>query len=182
MGDSGRLLDSQLTKTNGLIARAMVPVAQIISDIGQGKAKSTGSYLGSLINSLRLLAAGFNYLNHTRKEVTRLYVRDSAMNQLYKWDCEVGQDELYPFDVTKRCEEIHKAKKLGSFKQHKRAPQAGYSNKWPRHKGQRSQPPYNTVNNNRSYSANYNSKSHQGKPFLGRKNQPQQWAQQKHKQ
>ncbi|MPC79354.1 hypothetical protein E2C01_073877 [Portunus trituberculatus] len=35
------------------------------------------------------------------------------MVDLCKWECEVGQDELFPFDVAKKCEEIHKAGRLG---------------------------------------------------------------------
>ena len=32
---------------------------------------------------------------------------DSALVDLCKWVCEVGQNELFPFDVATECEEIH---------------------------------------------------------------------------
>ena len=30
-----------------------------------------------------------------------------------KWECEVGTDTLFPFDVAKKCDEIHITRKLG---------------------------------------------------------------------
>ena len=69
--------------------------------------------MASLIDSLRLLAATFNRLIHFRKEVARIHVNDSALAQFSKWEYEVGTNELFPFDVAKKCDEIHKTKKLG---------------------------------------------------------------------
>ncbi|MPD01014.1 hypothetical protein E2C01_096524 [Portunus trituberculatus] len=88
MSVGGRLVDARLFYANGLFCKALVPVVQCISDI-------------------------VNYLNHLRKEVARLYVHDPAMTNLWKWECEVGRDELFPFDVVKKNEEIHKMRKLG---------------------------------------------------------------------
>ncbi|MPC24635.1 hypothetical protein E2C01_017723 [Portunus trituberculatus] len=48
-----------------------------------------------------------------RKEVAHIHVGDSALAELCKWDCEVGGSDLFPFDVSKRCEEIHKTRRLG---------------------------------------------------------------------
>lgn len=90
-----------------------MPVAKLISDIGGNKRLPTYHYLASLNDSLRLMAAAFNYLNHIRKEVVRIHVNDSALAQLSRWDCEVGTNELFPFDVAKKCEEIHRTKRLG---------------------------------------------------------------------
>ncbi|MPC45529.1 hypothetical protein E2C01_039230 [Portunus trituberculatus] len=53
-----------------------------------------------------------NYINQLRKEVAKIHINDSALADLCKWECEVGKDDLFPFDVTKKCEEIHKARKL----------------------------------------------------------------------
>ncbi|KAK4318784.1 hypothetical protein Pmani_010207 [Petrolisthes manimaculis] len=49
----------------------------------------------------------------TQKEVARIHVNDTALAELCKWECEVGTEELFPFDVVKKCDEIHKTKKLG---------------------------------------------------------------------
>ena len=113
MSVNGRLVDTKLFQTNCLLTKALVPIAVCINDIGEKKSKSLPSYLDGLNNCLRLLTSAVNYLNQLRKDVARIHVRDSAMVDLCKWECEVGQQELFPFDVTQKCEEIHKAGRLG---------------------------------------------------------------------
>ena len=113
MSFGGKLIDVRLFQTNGLITKAIVPIARQISDIGDKKGKTLNSYLDGLNNSLRLLSSAVNYINQLRKEVVRIHVHDSALVDLCKWECEVGKDDLFPFDVTKKCEEIHKTRKLG---------------------------------------------------------------------
>ena len=90
-----------------------MPVAVCISDIGEKKEKPVSSYLDGLNNSLRLLTSVVNYISHLRKEWARIHVDDLALAELCKWDCEVGESDLFPFDVSKRCDEIHKTKRLG---------------------------------------------------------------------
>lgn len=89
-------LDARLTRANCIISKAMVPLAKIVSDIGEKKNLRSEVYFSSLNDSLRLLAAAFNYINHIRKEVARIHVNDSALAQLCKWECEVGTDKLFP--------------------------------------------------------------------------------------
>ncbi|MPC68198.1 hypothetical protein E2C01_062395 [Portunus trituberculatus] len=109
----GRLVDAHLFYANGLLCKALVPVVQCISDIGEKKGKPLYGYLDGLNNSLRLMTSVVNYLNHLRKEVACLHMHGPAMTNLCKWECEVGRDELFPFDLVKKCEEIHKMRKLG---------------------------------------------------------------------
>ena len=170
MSTNGKLLDSHLTRTNALLAKAMVPLATMVADIGQGKGKAVNSYFDSINSSVRMLAAAFNYLNQTRKEVVRMHVREQSLTSLCKWDCPVGQDELFPFDVTKRCDEIGKVRTLGSNSgqnQKKFFRKPATSNnmndfKWPPRQYQRqSFNPYN-----RQGKGNTNKPS---KPFLGKK-------------
>ncbi|XP_045137191.1 uncharacterized protein LOC123519752 [Portunus trituberculatus] len=113
MSVNGRLVDTKLFQTNCLLTKALVPIAVCLDDIGKKKDKSLACYLDGLNSCLRLLTSAVNYLNQLRKDVARIHVRDSAMVDLCKWECEVGQQELFPFDVTKKCEEIHKAGRLG---------------------------------------------------------------------
>lgn len=157
MTTGGKLLDARLTRTNCLVSKAMVPVAKLISDIGENRHHPPDHYLANLNDCLRLLAAAFNYLNHIRKEVARIHVHDSALAQLSRWECEVGTNELFPFDVAKKCDEIHKTKKLGKpyYRQKADLP--------AQHK--RYQPYYNKhhVNKHNTHSR-YNAK-----PFLGQK-------------
>ncbi|MPC44754.1 hypothetical protein E2C01_038433 [Portunus trituberculatus] len=56
----------QLFHTNRLLSKVLVPVAQCISDVGEGKGKPVSSYLEGLNNSLRLLASAVNYVNPLR--------------------------------------------------------------------------------------------------------------------
>lgn len=113
MSAGGKLLDTRLYHRNSLLAKALVPIAQCVSDIGEKPGKPISHYLKGLNNSIRLLASAVNYVNHMRKEVARFHVNNSALVDLCKWDCEVGKDSLFPFDVAKKCDEIHKTKKLG---------------------------------------------------------------------
>ncbi|XP_045129179.1 uncharacterized protein LOC123514963 isoform X1 [Portunus trituberculatus] len=115
MSSGGKLIDTRLFHTNSLISKAIVSIAQCVSDIGERSGKTIGHYLDGLNNSIRLLASAVNYMNQLRKEVARLHVNDSALAELCRWECEVGRDTLFPFDVTKKCDEIHKTKRLGRY-------------------------------------------------------------------
>lgn len=121
MSVGGKLVDTRLSLTNKLLTKALVPIASCISDIGDKKGKPVYFYLDGLNNSLRLLTSAVNYINQLRKEVARTHVNDSALAELCNWECEVGKDDLFPFDVVKKCEEIHKSRKLGrpSFRPYK---------------------------------------------------------------
>ena len=137
MSVGGKLVDTRLALTNGLLTKALVPIAHCLSDIGEKKIQPVTSYLDGLNNSLRLLTSAVNYINQLRKEVARIHVNDSALEELCKWECEVGKDDLFPFDVVKKCEDIHKSRKLGrpSFRPHKTPGRRFVS---PRHSSRRS--------------------------------------------
>ena len=121
MNVGGKLLDARLAHTNNILLRALVPLALCISDIGEKTGKPLKTYLEGFNDSLRLVVSAFNYINHLIKEVIRFHVNDTALSYLCKGGCEVGTDELFPFDVVKKCDEIHKTKKLGrpSFRPYK---------------------------------------------------------------
>ncbi|MPC54312.1 hypothetical protein E2C01_048222 [Portunus trituberculatus] len=82
------------------------------------KAMSVG---GKLLDTRICHTNAVNYLNQVRKEVARIHINDSALAELCKWECEVGQEKLFPFDMIKLCEEVHKTRKLGrpSFRPYK---------------------------------------------------------------
>lgn len=44
-----KLIDAQLSQTNGLIAKALVPIVHCISDIGDKKGHYSSCYLDGLI-------------------------------------------------------------------------------------------------------------------------------------
>lgn len=71
----GRLVDARLSLTNGLISKALVPIARFISDIGEKKGQNIHYYLDGLNNSLRLLTSSVNYVNQLRKEIARIHVQ-----------------------------------------------------------------------------------------------------------
>ena len=94
--------------------QALVPVAQLSplgeyigkTDIGERKVNPVNHYLEGLNNSLCLLTSAVSYPNQLRKEVARIYVHESALADICKWDCEVGTTELFPFDVPKKSKEV----------------------------------------------------------------------------
>lgn len=113
MSIGGRLIDTRLSLTNGLITKALIPIAHCTNDIGEKNGRTIQYYLEGLNSTLRLLTSTVKYVIQLRKEVARIHINDSALAELCKWECEVVKDELFPFDVVKKCEEVHKAKKLG---------------------------------------------------------------------
>lgn len=82
--------------------------------------KAAAAYLPAMNDSLRLLTATFNWLSHARKDVIRNDVRDPAMHEFCSWDVAVGESLLFPFDVTKKADEVRKTKKLGSSHHHQK--------------------------------------------------------------
>ena len=113
MGVGGKLLDTRLCHTIGVLIKALVPIARCVSDIGEKTGKPITSYLSALNDSFRLLTSAVNYLNQLRKEVVRIHANDSALAELCKWECEVGKDDLFPFDVIKKCDDILRTRRLG---------------------------------------------------------------------
>lgn len=156
MSVQGKLVDTRLSLTNGLLVKALVPIARCISDVGEQNVQPITCYLDGLNNSLRLLTSAVNYVNQLRKEVARLHVHDSALEELCKWECEVGRDDLFPFDVVKKCEDIHKSRKLGrpAFRPYK-AP----GKRFPPPRQIPRRPPYQLQPRSRS----------QTRPFLGQR-------------
>ena len=119
MDNDGKKIDSNLTQINNLIARAIVPIATFVNGIGSGAVKEPKAHLSSMNNAIRLLVAAFNYLNQTRKLTAKAHIKEESLGKICKWEHEVGEKELFPFDVTKKIEEINKTKKLGSYKKNK---------------------------------------------------------------
>lgn len=109
----GKLLDARLTHTNSLLLKAVFPIAQGISDIGEKADKPLNTYLGGFNNNLRLVISAFTYINQLRKEVVRFPFNNTGLAELCKCYFEVKTDELLPFDVFQKCDKIHKTKKLG---------------------------------------------------------------------
>ena len=118
MGKGFNILDKQLYLSNGLLGKAMVPLLKIIDDkdLCHQKVYLSKDHLQGISKSVKLLAAVFNYVNHSRRENVRNGVRDDTMKKLCSWDCKVGAKELFPFNVSKRCTELRKSKNLGRFK------------------------------------------------------------------
>lgn len=85
MTTSGKLLDARLTRTNGILSKAIVLIARLLSDVGEERSHPVEYYLSDLNSSLRLLTAAFNYLNQIKKIVARIHVNDTALAQLCGW-------------------------------------------------------------------------------------------------
>ena len=75
--------------------------------------QAPAAYLETFNDSVRLMAS-FNWLNHARKDNARSSVKDSSFSELCGWDTPVGKENLWPFDVRKKCDELKKTKKLGA--------------------------------------------------------------------
>lgn len=79
MSVGGRLVDARLSYFNSLLIKALVPITECVSDVGERKGKLIKYYLEGLNDCLRLLISSINYANQLRKEVAWIHVNDSAL-------------------------------------------------------------------------------------------------------
>ena len=139
MAKGPSVVDHNLRKVQLAVSKAMVPILRWMHDFAEGKAisfsKSLGlhldvmtnclfvfsgslkpgeNYLQTLHDSLRLMAASFNWLSHCRKDVVRNNIRDHNVGKLCGWDTPVGETSLFACDVTKTVDEMRKTRKLGA--------------------------------------------------------------------
>ena len=111
----GKVIEGGIFRCVGLVAKAMVPVVRMVDDVANQRiVKPATAYLDGANVSVRLMATVFNLLNHVRKDVARFHVKETALQDICNWECDVGSDKLFPFNVTKRCDEIRKTRRLGS--------------------------------------------------------------------
>ena len=114
-----KILDGQLTRTTDVLAKGMVPLLRLASDLKDKTVKLAPGHCKGVLSSLKLLTAAFNYLNHSRKELIRNSIKNDVLRQLCSWKCKVGDKELFPFDVNKRVAELKKGQNLGKQKSYR---------------------------------------------------------------
>ena len=102
--------------------------------------KPPAAYLETFNDTVRMCMASFNWLSHARKDNARNSVRDPVFSDICGWDTAVGKENLWPFDVRKKVDEIKKTKKLGA-PQYKARPKFGRS-KQPYKRNKTSKPKY----------------------------------------
>ena len=97
MGKGNNILDKQLYLSNGLLGRAMVPLLKVVGDteLCHGNVFLSKDQALDINESLKLLTAVINYVNHSRKVNVRYGVRDDVLKRLCSWECDVGSKELF---------------------------------------------------------------------------------------
>ena len=113
MTGPAKLIDRYIVGTTKLINKAMVPLVNVIKDCSLSQDAPMRKYSESVGTSLRLLAAASNYQNYLRKILVRNNVRDDNLHTLCTWEYEVGTDELWKLEVTKKCGELARARRIG---------------------------------------------------------------------
>lgn len=53
MTTGGKLLDARLARTNGIFSKAFVPIAKLLSDVGEKKCRPTEYFLPDLNSNLK---------------------------------------------------------------------------------------------------------------------------------
>ena len=114
-----KILDGQLSRSTDVLAKGMVPLLRLASDMKDETVKLGPGHCKGVLSSLKLLTAAFNYLNHSRKELIRNSVQNEVLRQLCSWKCKVGDKELFPFDVNKKVAELRKGQNLGRLKSYR---------------------------------------------------------------
>ncbi len=114
LGKSARYMDVEVQKTQQYLLKSLVPLITFINDVGTGKSKKITDYVEPLNDSLRLVTAAFTSLVQVRRDIARNDIRDYNFNKLCSWDNPIGVDYIFEGDVTKKCSDMAKSKKLGS--------------------------------------------------------------------
>ena len=91
-----------------------MPLLQLLTDIHNDELKPMQQYLSSLIDSCRLSVANFNYMHQIRKDVAKLLIKEPALRHICSWECPVGDENIFAFDVNKRVKEYNKSLQLGA--------------------------------------------------------------------
>ncbi len=88
-------MDSNVQRTQSLLAHALSAILGIINEIGSGTAGLTESHLQTLTDANRLVTFSFSSLIQVRKELIRNALGFPIV-KLCSWDFPVGQDLLFP--------------------------------------------------------------------------------------
>ena len=166
MSQDGKKIDSNLSQINNLLARAIVPIAGIVNAIGLGSPKDIKAYLSDMNSSIRLVVAAFNYINQTRKLVAKAHIKEDALGKICRWEHEVGETQLFPFDVTKKVEEMNKTKKLGSSS--KKFKDQAFKSFGHGKSSFRKTPFYKKRPSSQGYQGHKYSQANSSRPFLGK--------------
>ena len=158
----GKLLESKLSKSSGLIAKSLVPLFRILTDIHDGSVRPLDAYCEDIFACVRLLVANLNYLHQTRKDVCSVLIQENALKQLCTWQCAIGDEFIFPFDVTKKVEEYKKAKQLGVHKRRFFRGRPGFRGRGRSYGGR------GRYNNFRGFPSQSNSQSGRGKAPAGK--------------
>ena len=108
-----KLLDRCIVSTTDLVNKAIVPIANMVKDLGMGHEKTLKDYSDGLETSLRLLVAASNYQNYLRKVIVRQSVANAYLRSLCDWSSPVGTSAVWDLEVTKKCGELARARKIG---------------------------------------------------------------------
>ena len=116
MPKGGKVLEAKVTKATSLMGKAMVPVFDLLTDVHNNDVKPIARYVPALIDACRLQVANINYMHQLRKDIAKFMIKEPALAHICSWDVKIGEENLFPFDVTKHVEDYKKALKLGAPK------------------------------------------------------------------
>ena len=116
MPKGGKVLEAKVTKATSLMGKALVPVFDLLTDVHHNDVKPIARYFPALIDACRLQVANINYMHQLRKDIAKFMIKEPALAHICSWDVKIGEENLFPFDVTKHVEDYKKALKLGAPK------------------------------------------------------------------
>ena len=134
-------MDNRLCHASLLVSKCMVPIMNIMTDIEKGIHVPPLKILGELFRVCNMSMANFNALQQLRKDVVKSGVRNASVKDLCDWNCDIGDEHLFPEDLIKRIEDRIKASRV------LRAQRRGS-------RGRGAQPPYPYYYDNYNYGYN----------------------------
>ena len=154
-----RYLDMLLQKAGMYLSKGLIPILTILSDKAADIDKPVIAYKEQLHDALSLMTATITYINQARKDNIRNDINNYQLAKLCTWDTAVGTDELFPFDVSKKVDEMKKVKRLDS----------SYNFSLSRQRGKNSQYQSYQSGPKKHYTGHKKSFNKNSKPFLGHK-------------
>ena len=116
MNKGPQIVDAGMQKVQTIMSKAMVPIVNMVSGIGDGTLKDTPlqDYLTPLTDVMRLGFAAFSLMNQSRRDVIRNDMK-YPINKLCHWKYPVGQEHLFGEDVLKMVKEMKEQSKHMRF-------------------------------------------------------------------
>ena len=111
---NSKLTERVLSKITGIVCKAMVPVLHVLDDVmSNSDCKLLPGRTEALSKALVLMSTVINVSNQGRKNNIQNSIEEPLLRQICGPDTDVGDIDLFDFNVLEKVAELRKARNLG---------------------------------------------------------------------